>query len=77
MVMDSGGGPCRSSGMPGRWLALLALLALGLIGGGCAGAEAPPIETMPARCNAGERPDYFVPGSVDGRLALLGCARLG
>lgn len=65
-------------GMPGRWLAVFAALALGLIGGGCAGAEdSPSSETTPARCSVGERPDYFVPGSVDGRLALLGCARLG
>jgi hypothetical protein len=28
-------------------------------------------------CAVGERPDYFVPGSPDGLLALLGCARLG
>ena len=68
--------------MPGRWPALLAALALGLIDGGCGGAEespprrqAPPIETTPARCEVGERPGYFVPG--DGRPALLGCARLG
>jgi hypothetical protein len=79
--------------MPGRSLAFFAALALGLIGGGCAGAEDSPssatrnegpprrqasrIETMPARCSVGERPDYFVPGSRDGRLVLLGCARLG
>ena len=58
--------------MPGEWLALLVALALGLIGGGRA-----PIETLPARCEVGERPGYFVPGPVDGRPALLGCARLG
>ena len=67
--------------------------ALALVRGGCAGAEDLPssetreggsprrqawrIETKPARCNVGERPGYFVPGPVDGRLALLGCARLG
>jgi hypothetical protein len=33
------------------------------------------IESTPAPCAVGERPDYFVPG--DSPLALLGCARLG
>jgi hypothetical protein len=55
--------------MPGRWPALFAALALGLIVGGCAGAEesppprqAPAIVTTPARCDVGERPGYFGPG---------------
>lgn len=68
--------------MPRRWPALFAALALGLIVGGCAGAEesppprqAPAIVTTRARCDVGERPGYFVPG--DGRPVLLGCARLG
>ena len=39
--------------------------------------QAQPIRTTPARCDVGERPGYFVPGSERDRLALLGCARLG
>jgi hypothetical protein len=77
--------------MPRRWLALLGPLLL--IAGGCGGGErsaagstradavtkpqAPRLETRPARCDVGGRPGYFVPGPVGGRLALLGCARLG
>jgi hypothetical protein len=77
--------------MPRRWLALLGPLLL--IAGGCGGGErsassragadtaskrpAPRIDTTPARCEVGERPGYFVPGPAGGRLALLGCARLG
>jgi hypothetical protein len=33
--------------------------------------------SVPARCEVGERPDYFVPHPQDSPLALLGCARLG
>ena len=57
--------------------------------GGCAGdgrdpppapiADTRPItnETRRARCDVGARPPYFVPSGPAGRLALIGCARLG
>jgi hypothetical protein len=54
------------------WLALCAVLGLGLFGGAPS-----PIATTPARCDVGGRPGYFVPGPGDGRPVLLGCARLG
>jgi hypothetical protein len=69
---------------------LAALTAFGLVLAGCGGddSSAPSeterganqgrlFESVPARCNVGEKPDYFVPHPPDRRLTLLGCARSG
>lgn len=66
--------------MSRRWPVLLGALT-GLAG---CGADAParpePARlpaSVPARCDVGGRPGYFVPRPPGSRLALLGCARLG
>lgn len=53
---------------------LLGALAVALVLGGSVGDERLQARTL---CAVGERPEYFVPGSRGGPLALLGCARLG
>jgi hypothetical protein len=57
----------------------LALLALGALLGDC-GREERPVAgrqsaTVPARCDVGGKPGYFVPASSP--PVLIGCARLG
>jgi hypothetical protein len=70
--------------MPRRCLATVGSLALlSPLAGSCEGGETSvprsdrirPIESKLASCSVGEPPDYFVPGN--GRVALLGCGRLG
>jgi hypothetical protein len=52
----------------------ISLLALGALLGDC-GHRDRPFETVPAHCDVGGKPGYFVPASSPS--VLIGCARLG
>ena len=52
----------------------ISLLALGALLGDC-GHRDRPFETVPATCDVGGKPGYFVPASTP--PVLIGCARLG